>query len=335
MMSNSALFLSYSFTFLSPSLSVSFSSGHYTSAVEHSCVHSLYSYTRTGSHPQPLLFQLSASMPGRDRGHLFRTQLCDHGPDHTMSGCVFAHSLSELTCPDERRVLYPEVWERGLVHRWYGQAINSRMTSLLQRCYATGAVTENRPLWAVGLYLLEKRAECTAGLGYPWDFGLRGDLAMLRSIRGTNTLPFPFYDNLWQRLEARRQLMLRFEVGPSPLAYVIPEPELRLLPIDPGPPQTLSGSIHPASRASRAMHSSATAGSSGDAPRTRRRSRSIRTRGAQSHRGVPRRVRDRSIRHNSPAGPIRAHRRAGSMSSSEYSASPIRRTPRPVLDRDI
>ena len=136
---------------------------------------------------------------------LERTRLCAHGHDHASRHCMYAHSLLDLRRPYEVRLHYPAVWEQGLVHRWYGQAMTQEAMGLFER-YWDATPVGRRPTWAIGLYLMELGAECSAGMSHSWDFDLEGDLAMLCRSRGTAALPFRFYDNLWGRLEVRRAM---------------------------------------------------------------------------------------------------------------------------------
>ena len=49
------------------------------------------------------IYLLLSIMASDGRWELWRTSLCRHGPCHTMRGCAYAHSLSELRPPDESR----------------------------------------------------------------------------------------------------------------------------------------------------------------------------------------------------------------------------------------
>ena len=153
-----------------------------------------------------------------------RISLCSYGHGHSCVGCSHAHSLSELLPPNERVVRYPEVWDRGLVHRWYGQSLSADALGILVRYWEAAPLVDNRPPWVVGLYLFTQRAECCAGMAYPWDFGLREDLAMLRRLRGSQELPFRPYADLWDRLEARRAVMAGGGMHSLPQGYFIPYP---------------------------------------------------------------------------------------------------------------
>ena len=163
---------------------------------------------------------------------LERTRLCPHGHEHGYRYCMFAHSLSDLRRPRERRLHYPLVWEHGLVHRWYGQHMTPEALSLFEQYWSVTPECQ-RPTWAIGLHLLESGAECVGGMSLSWDFELEGDLALLCCGRDTGALPFRFYDNLWARLEVRRAVQQDLAIRrPLPLiadsadaVYRAPSPE--------------------------------------------------------------------------------------------------------------
>ena len=141
---------------------------------------------------------------------LERTQLCKHGPRHRLPGCHFAHSLSELRCPDERVQLYPEAWCR--VDRFYGQALSQDQLERFQ-LYWSAAEWWNLPAWAIALHLLEAHQECYRGMAYPWDFGLLQEQTMICLLRGRFELPFEPYPSFLDRLMQRRHVMIDF--GPE------------------------------------------------------------------------------------------------------------------------
>ena len=169
-------------------------------------------------------------MAGPHAADLERTRLCAHGPEHAAGHCMFAHSLLELRRPHEAWRHYTAVWDQGQIHRWYGQAMTPQAMGLFERYWDLTPVGR-RPLWAIGLYIIELRAECFAGMSYPWDFGLESDLSLLCRLRGTAALPFRFYDNLWVRLEARRAVELESLIRrPLPSITDSEDPDDVLLP---------------------------------------------------------------------------------------------------------
>ena len=163
-------------------------------------------------------------MPPKHCADLRCTQLCRHGPRHDDPRCRFSHSLSELMMPDETVKYYPDVWRLGHVHRWFGQVIDDDVMNIIRRYYAEGPVVDNRPVWAVGLCLMQHRVELCGGLAYPWDFGLSADMETLRILRRDAELPFRLYPDLMSRLQARKEVLSCSRVGSSVLGYNYPPP---------------------------------------------------------------------------------------------------------------
>ena len=138
---------------------------------------------------------------------LWKTRLCSNGPGHeaTYPGCIFAHSLQDLRPPDERRDNLSEAWELGRVDRFYGQLLSDSQLGNI-RLYWCRAEASARPLWAIGLFLLQHKTESVTGFAYPWDFGLSADWRDLCSARG-GVPDCQGYPELWPRLHRRRLAM--------------------------------------------------------------------------------------------------------------------------------
>ena len=170
-----------------------------------------------------------------DRSHsqLRCTQLCTNMPGCLRQDCRFAHSLAALSPPDETSVHYSKVWADGLVHRWFGQAISAETMNLIKFYWENGPKVDNRPLWAIGLYLFTQDAEAQRGIAYPWDFGLVQDQTMLRIIRRSSVLPFESYPGLWARLQDRKSVLSASIVGHSILGYELLPQHLKVTVLSP------------------------------------------------------------------------------------------------------
>ena len=149
---------------------------------------------------------------------LWRTCLCKHGPDHELSYCRFAHSLSELRAPDESRVLYPAQWASGKMDRFYGQDMTSDQLDRIREYYEATPICD-LPLWAIALRLVATCEECAMGFAYPWDFGLVRDYDDLVAARGS---PIPVWPGLWERLDHRRRVLLAYSHPPHELGLTLP-----------------------------------------------------------------------------------------------------------------
>ena len=147
---------------------------------------------------------------------LWRTQLCRHGPHHAMPRCWFAHKLSELSAPVERRILYTNRWRDMGVDRFYGQRMSDDQVVRIRDYYRREPVCD-RPLWAHALRLLEQGNEAECAYAYPWDFGLARDYDDLLDRRAVRECPFDFYPGLWARLQRRRQAMFHYPYPQHPL----------------------------------------------------------------------------------------------------------------------
>ena len=73
--------------------------------------------------------------------------------------------------PDERKRLYPHVWENYRVDRFYGQDMTPEQVEGISIPWAS-TDPPKRPLWATGLVLLANRKERVGGYAYEGDFGL-------------------------------------------------------------------------------------------------------------------------------------------------------------------
>ena len=168
---------------------------------------------------------------------LWRTSLCSHGAEHASRDphCRFAHSLSELRCPDESRVGYGDEWSHHNVDRFYGQAMSRDQLDRIWRYY-NGTARCDRPLWAIGLYLLELREECSLGLALPWDFGLVRDYDDLVAARRGRQCPFRLYPQIWERLHQRRSVLLDYVFQPHILHHMVVPEEFPPGPAEPMEP---------------------------------------------------------------------------------------------------
>ena len=144
--------------------------------------------------------------------------------------------------PDESSLFYPRVWEQGQVHRWFGQTMSPEVVQLIRKYWVGAPILDNRPLWAIGLYLMHQEAECIGGLAYPWDFGLSADRDFLRMHRQRSTLPFQDYPQLWERLSIRKDVLSRSCVGTSVLGYELPPAGYTMTVFDQVEPTPTSGS---------------------------------------------------------------------------------------------
>ena len=165
---------------------------------------------------------------------LWRTQLCRHGPDHASRSCRYAHSLLDLTPPDEGERSYCDKWRSGQFDRFYGQRMTPAQLTRIRFYFALLPACDI-PVWAMGLSLLERELEHCQGYALPWDFGISRDRDDLLSRRlvGQGPFPCPFedYPHLWERLQLRRRRMLCYrypshELGVRSLSYP-PLPEWR------------------------------------------------------------------------------------------------------------
>ena len=149
---------------------------------------------------------------------LWRTSLCRH--NHSRADCCYAHCLRELRPPDESRMTYANQWNLGHVDRFYGQVITQQQRERIQSYYDKTPACD-RPLWAIGLCLLETRKEHCLGFAYPWDFGLVRDYDDLMDRRYERTCPFKHYPDIWKRLDRRRRIMLGYAM-PRHILGVVP-----------------------------------------------------------------------------------------------------------------
>ena len=85
--------------------------------------------------------------------HLWRSQLCAHGPTcsrYAAGTCGFAHSLAGLLPPDEYFQTYDGVWS-DVVDRWYGQQMTQHQVDRIRRYYWDTPELE-RPVWDKALW---------------------------------------------------------------------------------------------------------------------------------------------------------------------------------------
>ena len=142
---------------------------------------------------------------------LWHTRLCRHGPlcRHRYDGlCDDAHALTELHAPDERQCHVDYIWKTGTVDRWFGQAMKASQVARIKMYYQLAEICDV-PLWAHGLRFYAMRQESCCGYALSWDFGLLADLQLLLPMRKHGGRPFMWWGNLWQRLELRREHLLR------------------------------------------------------------------------------------------------------------------------------
>ena len=168
--------------------------------------------------PFPSLLPIMGS---EGRWELWRTSLCRHGSCHTMRGCAYAHSLSELRPPDESCQSYGDQWRLHRMDRFYGQVMSSEQLDRI-RWYFDRTPQAERPLWAIGLYLLVHRRESQCGYAYPWDFGIARDYDDLLERRFDRGCPFSTYPMVWERLQRRRERMIGYVHPPHILGVTMP-----------------------------------------------------------------------------------------------------------------
>ena len=158
---------------------------------------------------------------------LYRTALCPRGPGGRC-GCSFAHSLAELRAPVEIERSYRHRWTNRCCDRFYGQAMSRRQLSRIGRYWDAEPICQ-RPVWAIGLFLIRMRQETFYGLALPWDFGLMRDREQLELFHFDRRCPFEgcHMDFLWIRLHRRYRVMLHLRYKSSlyylPLALQRPE----------------------------------------------------------------------------------------------------------------
>ena len=173
-------------------------------------------------------------MPARQLLEMRCTQLCRHGPEHSMSSCAFAHRLAELRPPIEHVRRFDGAWGGCQFDRFYGQYMSDEQIDRFWVYWH--AHPHERPAWAVGLYLLLMNAESTHGMAYSWDFGLSLDIDLLicgRNLDGSaGQVPFRYYPRLWDRLGDRRRAMDRYMHLPGALSCNLGDDPVQPIPVD-------------------------------------------------------------------------------------------------------
>ena len=150
-------------------------------------------------------------MPRNPDQDLYRTRACRHYAadqnNHDFRGCKYYHDLQDAQPPLETEHLYDYVWSSCQVDRFYGQAMLDEQVLMIKAMWSV-APPPDRPLWATALVLLSEGAELEAGFAYPWDFGLCSDSWNLQRTRRGGLRPFDWMPHLWDRLSARREVMM-------------------------------------------------------------------------------------------------------------------------------
>jgi hypothetical protein len=133
----------------------------------------------------------------REKTYLKKIRLCDKHPKrlcHWGPNCLFAHSLSELTTPQEgpnASYAWTNCWADGKVHRWYGQDHPKTDQELIANYLRHELHTlhyQDIPNWAFALGICRLNIH-TSRWPPAEDWGLQSDIDNLKDSRGGRLPP--------------------------------------------------------------------------------------------------------------------------------------------------